>query len=324
MSAPLTHLRRWQEAGLVDDATAARIKAFEAAPDDEEAATFERPTFTEALLYLGVVVIAVGVVVLAATNWGHLGSWGRVAVPGVPAVIALLAGWWMRREEAAPVQRGASAAWFVAPGLAAGATAVFLNETGVREENMAMVSAIVMMAFAAALWWLMPRSLQVISGAASSLLFSLAVAAETSRVSERWALTTSGFTILGFGALAFAAVELGFIKPRIACQLLAAIAITFGSFFVTTSTPIGVFELAPFVAGILLVWLSVELGFFPYTVAGVVAIFLGTFVTIIKHVPDPTLAALALMFSGVVMIAVVVLIARMRHQDGHGGMPLVA
>lgn len=318
MSAPVQHLRRWQEAGFIDEATAARIRAFEGEPTGpEDEFEVERPTFTEALLYLGIVVIAVGVIVLAVTNWGHLGSWGRIAVPGVPGIAALLGGRWMRRQPGGAVQRGASAAWMVTPGLLTGALAIALDESGrFAPETIAMLSGLFMAAVAGALWLAMKRTLQVLAVAGAGVHLSLAASAEMSRVTERWAPTAGGLTMLGIGAAGFAAVELGFIRPQIACRLIAALALVMGAFFVSVSAPVGALEVAPFAAGAALVWAAVALAFFPYTVAGIAGVFLGTTVTILKHVPDPTVAALALMFAGVILIAIVVLLARMRQLGG--------
>ena len=317
MSTPLEHLKRWQEAGLIDERTAQRVSDFESERRKAEPA-MERPTFTEALLYLGVIVIAVGVIVLAATNWGHLGSWARVMVPGIPAIAAVAAGWFMRGQQHPGVRRGGSAAWAAAAGLVAGTTAVVLNEAGVSSENTALVSGIVMAIAAFALWWPDKGDLQVVAGAAAGLLLSVSASAEMSRVSERWAPSAAGLAMLGFGAMAVVAVELGLIRPRITCRLLGGLSIALGGFVASTGTPFGGIEVLPFVAGAALVWASVRLAFFPYTVLGIAAIFAGTMVTILRHVSDPTIAALSLMVAGVALIAAVVMLARMRERRSQG------
>jgi Predicted membrane protein (DUF2157) len=318
VSTPLEHLRRWQEAGLVDERTAQQISDFESKQRAAEPG-LERPTFTEALIYLGVVVISVGVIVLASTNWGHLASWARIAVPGIPAAAALAAGWVMRGQAHAGVQRGGSAAWAAAAGLVAGTAAVTLNESGVSPENNVLASGLIMALVSFALWWPDKRHLQVVAGAIAGLVLSASASAETSRVSERWAASAGGLAMLGFGILATAAVELGLIRPRSICRLLGGLFIAIGGFWASAGTPFGGLEVLPFIAGAALVWASVRLAFFPYTVLGIAAIFAGTMVSILRHVSDPTVAAVALMTAGAVLITAVVMLARLRERRTGGG-----
>ena len=64
------YLKRWRAAGLIDDTTADSIRACEAAGSKKQPNEEERPSLIEALLYLGLVVVAVGVVAVG----GHLGG----------------------------------------------------------------------------------------------------------------------------------------------------------------------------------------------------------------------------------------------------------
>lgn len=313
------HLRRWREAGLLDQETSERIAAFEegrtTAPAERSGG--ERLSFTEVLVYLGIAIIGAGVVVLSATNWGHLASWARICVPGIPAVAGTWAGAYMRRLEQPGLRRGGLVAWAVASGLIAGTVAVGLHEAGVGAENNAVVSGLVMAVAALMFWLIAPTEVQVVAGAAALLVLSLSASAETSRVSERWAPAAGGLAMLGFGAVAAALAELGVIRPRFICRLLAALALALGAFYASAGGAQAPWlEVLPFGAGAALVWLSVRAGFFPYAILGILAIFGGTMVTILRHVSDPTLAALALMATGVALIAAVVVLARFRPGGG--------
>ncbi len=318
MSNAREHVEQWRAAGVIDETAAGRILAFEAGQRRELAA--ERPSFTEVLIYLGVAIIAVGVVILSATNWQHMESWARVAVPGVPAAAAIVAGWFMRRQEHPGVRRGGLAVWAAATGLVAGTSAVALNEAGVREEDNVLVTGLVMLAVALGFWLRERSHLQAVAVAAAGVVLSFSAAAETSRASERWAGCAAGLTMLALGVVAVALAERGLVRPRVTGRLLGALAIAFGSFFASAGTPLGLLEALPFAAGAGLVVLSVRAGFFPYAVLGVLAVFVGTLISVTRHISDTTLVALSLMLTGAVLIAVVVLLARMR-QRGTGPSP---
>jgi len=81
------HLRRWREAGLIDEAAAGRIAAFEREHAGERPAAAgdagERPGALEALLYLGLAAAAAGIIVLVAMQWSELRPWSRLAVAGL-------------------------------------------------------------------------------------------------------------------------------------------------------------------------------------------------------------------------------------------------
>src|SRR6186997_1755332 len=95
-------LRRWQDAGLLDQDAVSRVLAFE----ERRATRGERPGVVEALVYLALAITGVGVVVLIASNWEHLGSPARSAIPGVAALVALGAGWLMLHRPSPELRRG--------------------------------------------------------------------------------------------------------------------------------------------------------------------------------------------------------------------------
>ena len=311
MSTTRQHLDEWQRAGLIDAATAERIRAYEeatAAPEREQ-----RPGFLEALIYLGIAIVVVGVFVLAATNWGHLGSWERVLVTAVPAAGALAIGEFMRRQPHAGIRRGGSAAWFAAVALASGTAAVLMNEAGVAGEDGVTVAALVACVAAFVLWLRCPHELQVAAGAGALLLLSVAVAAQTSRADDDFAPLAGGGAMLLMGIAAIFATEAGVIFPRTICRVFEGLAIAIGSLVVAFGERSTVaIEFVPLAAGALLILLGIRLGFFPHIIFGLAVIFIGTIQLVVDHVHDPTLAALALMLLGAALIGVVLVLAKMR------------
>lgn len=319
MGSPREHLSEWQRAGLIDSAIADRIMAYE-----ERGSTLKsenRPGFTEVLVYLGIAIVGVGVIVLAATNWGHLGSWARVLVPGVPAVLALIAGYVMLGQSPAGIQRGGSAAWLASVALIGGTAAVIVNEGGGAGEDAALVASVAAGVAALVLWLRHPNEIQVAAGAGALFILAIAITAETARGNERFAQLAGGGTLMLMGLAGVVAAETGMIHPRGICRILAGAAIAFGSIFATAGEdPAVVVELLPLAAGALLLLLGVRFGFFPQIIFGVAVIFAGTIELVVRHVDDPTLAALALMLLGAALIGVVLFLAKVKPwKRGSGG-----
>jgi uncharacterized membrane protein len=127
MASVSEHLKRWRDAGVLEPEAAARIEAYER---DQRSGRKEdeRPGVLEALLYLGVVVLGVGVFALVAQQWDELESWARVMATAVPVLILLGAGLAMRLSNEPSLERGGQVAWHAALALVAVALAVIHYE----------------------------------------------------------------------------------------------------------------------------------------------------------------------------------------------------
>jgi hypothetical protein len=152
-------------------------------------------------------------------------------------------------------------------------------------------------------------------------ILAIAITAETARGNERFAQLAGGGTLMLMGLAGVVAAETGMIHPRGICRILAGAAIAFGSIFATAGEdPAVVVELLPLAAGALLLLLGVRFGFFPHIIFGVAVIFAGTIELVVRHVDDPTLAALALMLLGAALIGVVLFLAKVKPwKRGSGG-----
>jgi len=121
-------LAAWQAAGVIDEATAGRIAAFEAA----QRATGRgggRISLGEIVAYAGSVVLLVGVGFLYGTEYAALGSGGRLALIGLVVLGCLAAGALVRRAGATgAAARARAAGWAVAAlGVAAWAAQAFVD-----------------------------------------------------------------------------------------------------------------------------------------------------------------------------------------------------
>jgi hypothetical protein len=106
-------LAAWQEAGLIDEAAARRIAAYEArrSPAAENG---DRITLGEVLAYVGSVVLLIGIGFLYGTEYATLGSGGRLALIGLVVLGSLAAGAVVQRAGATQAAgRARAAGWAV-------------------------------------------------------------------------------------------------------------------------------------------------------------------------------------------------------------------
>ena len=311
VGSPSSHLRRWVDAGLIDADAAARIEAWESAQAPEKAAE-SRPGAMEALLYLGIVVLAAGAFTLLAQGWDQLEPWARVAALGVPFVLLLGAGGAMRQSADAELRRGSQAAWFVSVGLFAGLLAVGVEEFGPGisdNADAAMVIAAATLLFASALWVLSPTHAQVLAVAGSAAFLAETIGSFPDDYSPRY----SGTAMFVAGAVGLALAEAGWLTPRMSARLCFAVLLVLGPYQAGVGGPIG-FEFLAGAAAVAVIALGVMRGEFALVLAGVGGAFLVLITFIFEHFEDRLGAPLALMVSGGVLVAGVLILGLLRGQ----------
>lgn len=304
VSAPEKHLRRWQAAGLLDEATAERLRRFEAERSSRERE--DRPGILEAVVYLGVAVVAVGVAVLIGSSWDELQEWARIAVVAGPAVAALLAGFALRATGQPELVRGGHLAWLVATVLSGVTAGVIADMSDANEDTVFHVSAIVACVVALTLWVVAPSHIQVFALAVA--LFFLTMAAGT--LPDAFDAVLTSLMALGFGAAGLALAEAGLLPPLPTARVMFGLLLAWGGFF-------GGFEAewleaAAFVVAGALIVVSIARGVFVYMVLGLLLGFAALVRAIAMHVEDPTAAALALIVVGVLIVGSIILLARFR------------
>jgi uncharacterized membrane protein len=299
-------LRRWLAAGLIDQATAGRIAAFEAARERERARERApgggRPGVLELLIYLAAAITAAGITVLFATNWEHLASPLRVAVPAAAAVAVFAAGAGLRGSNSDAMVRGASLLWLLAGGLAVATAAIASHEAGFSENDVALTAGIVAVAASIALWAPMRMHPQIAGMAGAAFLFSTALG---SRAAEDWIVPVIGTSLAAFGLAAMAATEYGALTPRISARLLAAAGLGFGGFFAGMPPAPAVAELLAAAAVVVLVGVGMWRQSLVYVGFGVATAFAGMLTLILRHVESPTLAGLALVAIGLALLGAI-------------------
>jgi len=323
-------LQAWVEAGLITAEQAEAIAAHEAAapsaaPADTAAQT--GPTqdsrtalAVEVLGYLGGALALAAVAFIVAQMWESLGDIGQIALVGVATVGLLVAGAFLRRAQQQPLVRLARFLWFLAVGGVA-ATTFLIADTVVAElggdewEYADQIGAVVSgAAFAsgAILWLLERKALQLTALFISLMYFVFAV---LNLFIDLQAELIS-WVAWGIGLAWLACTHFGVLKPRTAGYALAAVTLVLSPQLAAVDTTAGML-VAMLILGV--VTALALLGAALYTEE---RLFLGFgALGILIYVPqltfelfgDETFAApLVLMVTGLSLIAVAVLYARMR------------
>ncbi len=300
------HIQRWRAAGVLDETAAERIRVFEGAGAPPEARPREGPGVLEALIYLGIAVAAVGVVILVGNSWEDLQAWARVAVVGVPGLLAVAAGAGLRRLKEPGMVRGGHVAWLAAGALLAGASGIADDSAGWNDDDALLLAALSGSALALVLWAFAPSHPQVVGIGAGMYALSIALGER----SEEFYFPVGGLSLVASAAAVLVLAEGGVMGPRMSMRVLAAVGVAWGAWFASFNG--GWAESLVFVAGPALVAISIWRGAFIYIIAGVAAMFAGLISTITRHVHDTTVASLLLIVIGAIMVGSVITLARFR------------
>ncbi len=310
MSDAADHLRRWRAAGLLDEDTADGIAAFER-DRPPPAAVSSAPSVVEGIVYLGLAAIGVGMVVLAAVNWEHLGTAGRIAIAGGSAALTLVLGRILLQSARPQLVRGGAMAWLLTVALVTLAVGITADESDWGGENAFLAVGATALVSAAALWSLSRREAQLIALTGGLLLFSFSLGARLANENDQPA--SGGMVLFAFALFAILLTESAVLRPRYAARVLFSAAAVLGAFLggAAVDGPAWA-ELFAIPLGAGLIGLSLRRATLTYMVAGVASVFLGLATVILRHVDDPTVAALAMILIGVVLVSGVLVLARYR------------
>lgn len=301
MSSVTDHLDRWLRAGLIDAATAARIRDYEQSPAQEQGTPgFERPGILEAVVYLGLVVVAVGAIVLVGTNWDQLSEWARVASIGVPAAITLLVGAALRAIDRGPMRRGGQAAWLVSVALFAGTLAVAFDQfqdPGDWRTAVMIISSITF-AYAVTLWTIEPSYPQVVA-VGGTVLF---VAQAAGGYPDEFSVEVVAVTGVLLATVGLVLGEIGMMQPLPGTRVVFSLIALATSFMASFETALG-WEFLLFVVAAALIAAGVWRSTFIYLALGVLGSFLALVTFMFAHFSSELGAPLALIITGAMLLA---------------------
>jgi hypothetical protein len=295
-------VRRWISAELIDPATGDRILAFETARSAERQSSSDRPTVPELLIYVAAAIVAAGFAVLASTNWEHLASAARIAIPGIAAALMLAGGYVLRQARIGALVRGASLSWLLAGALICATVAIAAAEGGWSEGDVALSASVAALISSVALWNFLRMHPQVAGIGAAALLFSIAI---STHAAEHWTIGVLGISLASFGLMGLIATEVGVLVPRASARLVAGAALAAGAFWtgMPPVPPLG--EAIALVVVLLLLAAGIRVQSLVYIAFGVLAAFAGLLTLVLRHVKDPTLAGIALIVVGLLLLLVI-------------------
>ena len=212
-------VERWVAAGVIGRDQGEAILALEGtAAGAPEAAGRRRAVVVEVLGYLGGGLALVAGFVLGAESWAELGYWGRVAVLGTVTAVLLAAGWRLRGEDGRALPRLAGVLWLGAVAAFAGLLAVLLggrSDDAVDDPTLAV---------AGGLYLVERRVLQQVALFGAALATMLAAAGD---LEVSWA-GFEGATVAVLGAGWLELGRRGLVVPRRTSEALGALAMVSG------------------------------------------------------------------------------------------------
>jgi hypothetical protein len=116
---------------------------------------------TEAVAYVGAVLLLAGGIAAVGRRWGELGGWGRVAVLAGASVLFLVTGILVRHASEPAIQRLAGVMWFLSVACAGGAVGFALYDVyGSTGAITVLAVGLGVTVYAAALWRVRRRAAQ--------------------------------------------------------------------------------------------------------------------------------------------------------------------
>ncbi|MDP3713826.1 MAG: DUF2157 domain-containing protein [Mycobacteriales bacterium] len=293
------HLERWVEHGLISPAQASQIVADEQAALAAGGRTGRAPMLTEALGYVGGVLVVVAGLLLTAQLWADLALWARLGLTAAAAGLLLGLG------AALPVGLGTaagrlhSAAW----GLSAATVAFLLGLFAVevldtRDADTALVVATGVTAYSAVLWWLLRSPLQqavAFVGLAATGAAALARVAPSGPSGD--GLPALGILAVGAGWLYLGVRDM--LAPRRFVLVLGAVGVALGAATVQMADWGRVVAL---VAVLALVGLALRMADLALLAVGAVGMFIVFPGVLMSWFPGAVAAPLALLLAGTLLV----------------------
>lgn len=300
-------VRRWVTAGLLDDETALAIIAFEEGKETR----IERPGIgrgAEALAYLGSVLVMVALGILANEFWDRIEPLGRFALTAFVIVILYAVGLILGRSAAPAATRAQSFAWLLTVAAVALAGSIaFTDLFEIDEQDVFLLTSVLSLASALALWWTRNGALQLI---AVWVTANLSLIAGLSQIAE-FDDSAFGLSLAGFGLIWIGLTWRSFLTPTRLGFALGAVDTLLIAFPEMTDMPWPLLGLG---VGLGLMALSVRLEENLLLGLGIVGLFVYIPMTILELFGESLGVPVALLATGVVLLGVVIYLVRRRER----------
>lgn len=297
-------LDQWVEAGLIDAETAQAIMEFESG--NSRKGRVGRGM--EAIAYLGAVLVLIALAVLAGQFWDRIEPWGRLTLSSVVALVLITVGIMLARSEEPAVNRAQTFAWLLAVAAVALTVQVAVGDlAAVDEQHVFLWVALSSLLASTILWVLRNSVLQMVALGVSAGATVIAILSQI-RATPDWAF---GLGFAGLGVAWFLLTWAGIFRPTRTSYAIAAVGILLIAFPESTNLPWPILGL---LSGLALMALSVLLEENILLGLGVAGLFIYIPMTIFEVFGDSLGVPVALLITGLILLAVVVVTMRARRE----------
>lgn len=296
-------LDEWTAAGLIDAEHARRIRDYEAARDEPAAPRDRLPAAAEAVGYLGAVLAIVAGGLVVGEVWDQLTAWGRVTLAGLVTVVLLIAGASLRTRDHPAVMRLTGLLWLGAVAGVAATAGLGADQRELTAEAVTVIASGAALLLAAVLYALRRTALQLI---ALSLATGATALSLLSVPQAEVDVGAYGLLLWGLGVAWALLAAGGWLRPERTATVMGLLAVGIGCQVGTAGTYQSSAIVLALVSAAVLIWLSVVadrvllLGF------GVAGVFVFVPQAVFVFVGDSIGAPLALLLTGLLLVATAV------------------
>lgn len=298
-------LQTWLDAGLITGEQVESITAFVVRPAKGPPRV---SLLTEALAYIGAVLVLAGGGAALGESWDRFSPSGHVAVFAVAALLSFAGGWAIRRADEPAFQRLMGVLWFLSVGAIAAGVGFLCREVAELspEVTVPLVGGAVTV-YAGALWWTCRRVLQLVALVAG--VHVAVMGALGAPPGERSSLVYAA-AVWAIGAVSMALGWRGRIEPAWALLPIGALDMLVGP--AITVQDHGWMYVVAFVTAAALMALSVAGRQLPLLALGALGMLAYATSVVMRYLRDSLGIPVALSLVGLVILVVAVVTARLR------------
>lgn len=297
-------LKEWVAAGIIDSQVAQAISDYEA--NKKPSSRVGRGT--EAIAYLGAVLVLVAVGILLIEYWDRIETWGRVALSATIAIALFVVGVILGRSDEPAVNRARSLAWLLSVASVALTATVVMNDlVELDDRDVFLYVSLISFAVALGQWWIYKSILQMVAMGITANASVIAIVSHASDAPE-WAF---GLSFAGLGAIWLLLTWGGILRPVRSSYALGGVGLLLIAFPEATEMP---WPLLGLLASLGLMALSVRLKENVLLGLGVAGLFVYIPMAIFELFGESLGVPVALLITGLVLLAVVIVSVRLRRE----------